>query len=120
MDPDPFLRNSFWTISIGSLINSITYLGLNPSTTQRFVALPTYKMARNALIFLMLGSGVITAMTGLIGMSIYAKYRDCDPSTANVSKFYCRVRQIITKKKDKPDVSINIINNITIISVHRQ
>lgn len=91
MDPDPFLRNSFWTISIGSLINSVTYLGLNPSTVQRFVALPTYKMARNALIYLMLGIGVITVLTGFIGMLIYARYKDCDPNTANVSVFYFHV-----------------------------
>ncbi|XP_025406146.1 sodium-coupled monocarboxylate transporter 1-like [Sipha flava] len=83
MDPDPFLRNSFWTTSIGSLINSIAYLGLNPSTVQRFVALPTYKLARNALMYLMLGVSTITSMTVLIGMLIYAKYKNCDPSTAN-------------------------------------
>lgn len=98
MDPDPFLRNSFWTISIGSLINSITYLGLNSSTIQRLVALPTYKLARNALILLMMGLCMITLVTGLIGMLIYAKYKDCDPSTANVSLFYFRVRSIIAKK----------------------
>lgn len=88
MDPDPFLRNTFWTICFGMPFQSIGLLGVHPSSVQRFVALPMLKKARYALIYFAMGSAVVKILTGAIGMIIYTKYKDCDPYTANVSTFY--------------------------------
>uniref|UniRef100_A0A2S2RBZ7 Sodium-coupled monocarboxylate transporter 2 n=1 Tax=Sipha flava TaxID=143950 RepID=A0A2S2RBZ7_9HEMI len=83
MDPNPFLRNTFWTIGIGMTIQWVTHLGIHPGTVQRFVSLPSYKKARYSLMYFLLGVGVVQGLTGLIGMLIYAKYKDCDPISAN-------------------------------------
>lgn len=85
MDPDPFLRNSFWTVSIGTIFSWINSLGIHPGAVQRFVALPTYNKARSALIYFIIGMGVVKILTGTIGMLIYTKYKDCDPIMSNVS-----------------------------------
>ncbi|KAL4085013.1 hypothetical protein QTP88_027860 [Uroleucon formosanum] len=83
MDPNPFLRNTFWTVSIGTTFQWLAGLGIHPGAVQRFVALPTYSKARKAAIFFILGMAVVKLLTGTIGMLIYAKYKDCDPLMAN-------------------------------------
>ncbi|VVC39884.1 Sodium/solute symporter [Cinara cedri] len=83
MDPDPFLRHSFWTVSIGMSLAWLNNLGIHPGAVQRFVALPSYNKARKSLIYFILGMGVVTLMTGTIGMLMYTKYKDCDPVMAN-------------------------------------
>lgn len=94
MDPDPFLRNSFWTIGLGLSIYWLLITGLHPGSIQRFVALPSYRKARKALIFYVIGMAIIQMSCGLIGLLIYTKYKECDPISANVSllgpkiKFY--------------------------------
>lgn len=85
MDPDPFLRNTFWTVSIGVTMLYISQLGNHPGTIQRCVSLPTYKKAKYSLIFFSLGMAVVKILSALIGMLIYTKYKDCDPILANVS-----------------------------------
>lgn len=85
MDPDPFLRNTFWTVSIGTTFSWVHNLGMHPGAVQRFVALPTYNKARKALIYFILGMGVVKFFTGAIGMLVYTKFKDCDPVMAGVS-----------------------------------
>lgn len=92
MDPDPFLRNTFWTVSVGTTFAWITQLGIHPGAVQRFVALPTYNKARKSLIYFILGMGVVKLLTGTIGMLIYSKFKDCDPILANVSIISQRCR----------------------------
>lgn len=84
MDPDPFLRNTFWTVSVGSIFACITQLSIHPGAIQRFVSLPTYSKARNSLIYFLIGVAIVVLLTGTIGMITYSKYKDCDPVTANV------------------------------------
>lgn len=86
MDPNPFLRNTFWTVFFGTLINYITNLGIQAGAVQRFIALPTQNKARKALIYFILGVGVIKLLTGAVGMLVYARYKDCDPILSNVSE----------------------------------
>lgn len=84
MDPDPFLRNTFWTVGIVLTFLYVTQLGIHPGTIQRCVALPTNKMAKHSLVYFAVGMAVVKILTGMIGMLIYAKYKDCDPNSANV------------------------------------
>jgi len=96
MNPDPFLRHTFWTVTIGTTFQWLTSLGIHPGAVQRFVALPTYGKARKAAFFFVFGMGVVKILTGAIGMLIYAKYKDCDPILANVSYFITAHRRVIT------------------------
>lgn len=88
MDPNPFLRNTFWTVSIGTIFQWIAQLGIHPGAVQRFVALPTYNKARSSLIYFVLGMAIVKVLTGSVGMLMYTKYQDCDPSLANVRVFH--------------------------------
>jgi hypothetical protein len=88
MDPNPFLRNTFWTVSIGTMFQWVAQLGIHPGAIQRFVALPTYSKARSSLIYFVLGMAVVKVLTGTVGMLMYTKYKDCDPSLANVRVIY--------------------------------
>lgn len=87
MDLNPFLRHTFWTISFGTTAQWLVSLGIHPSTIQRCVALPSMKKARNALIYFVFGVGFVQILTGIIGMLMYTKYKDCDCNAANVSMF---------------------------------
>lgn len=91
MDPDPFLRNTFWTVSIGWSLLWICHMGIHPGTVQRFIALPTYNKARMSMVYFLLGLIVVKLLSGMIGMLIYTKYKDCDPVLANVSVLYIRI-----------------------------
>ncbi|XP_050533671.1 sodium-coupled monocarboxylate transporter 1-like [Daktulosphaira vitifoliae] len=82
MDPNPFLRNSFWTVSIGVIFSWVYHLGMHPGAVQRFVSLPTYSKARKALIGFAIGMVVVKLLTGLIGMLMYTKFKNCDPIMA--------------------------------------
>ncbi|KAL5235937.1 hypothetical protein ACI65C_003347 [Semiaphis heraclei] len=83
MDPDPFLRNTFWTVTVGTTFQWLSGLGIHPGAVQRFVALPTYSKARSAAIWFVFGMAVVKVLTGAVGMLIYTKYKDCDPLMAN-------------------------------------
>lgn len=87
MDPDPFLRHTFWTITIGTTFSWLNFLGIHPGSIQRFVALPTVNKARKALIYFIVGTCVIKICSTTIGMLIYTKFKDCDPIMAGVSIF---------------------------------
>lgn len=88
MNPDPFLRNSFWTVSIGITLFWICDLGIHPGAIQRFVALPTYKNAQKSLIYYLIGIGVLQMLSGVVGLLIYTSYKDCDPRLARVGISY--------------------------------
>lgn len=83
MDPNPFLRNTFWTVTIGTTFQWLSALGIHPGAVQRFVALPTHGKARKAAVWFVLGICIVKILTGAIGMLIYTKYKDCDPLMAN-------------------------------------
>ncbi|VVC39887.1 Sodium/solute symporter [Cinara cedri] len=88
MDPDPFLRNSFWTVSIGTALHVISTIGVQAGSVQRFVSLPSYAKAGKSLIAFSLGMCVVKILTGCLGMLIYTKYQDCDPVLADYIKSY--------------------------------
>lgn len=85
MDPNPFLRHTFWTLSIGTVFSWVAQLGIHPGSIQRFVALPTYNKACKALMYFVFGVGVVQFFCSAVGMLIYTKYKNCDPVSTGVS-----------------------------------
>ncbi|XP_046659806.1 sodium-coupled monocarboxylate transporter 1-like [Homalodisca vitripennis] len=79
MDPSPFARSTFWTISLGSVFTWLSHVGVHPGTSQRFIAVSTVKEARAVLLWTCVGYVWVKAITTLLGMLIYAHYHDCDP-----------------------------------------
>lgn len=45
-DPNPLVRSSFWTVSLGLTINWIAGMGVGQTNLQRFLSVPNLKSAR--------------------------------------------------------------------------
>lgn len=45
MNPDPFARNTFWTVSIGLGVLWLSHAAVHPGAIQRFTAVATYSEA---------------------------------------------------------------------------
>ncbi|RUS87058.1 hypothetical protein EGW08_005211 [Elysia chlorotica] len=87
MNPDPFVRHTFWTLLIGGCTNMMTVYGANQTNLQRYASVRTLKGARWALLLcLPLWIFYLTVLC-LIGLVMYASFVTCDPlTTQTVSK----------------------------------
>ncbi|XP_024083167.1 sodium-coupled monocarboxylate transporter 1-like [Cimex lectularius] len=83
-DPDPTLRLSFWSASFGIWVFWASNTSFHPASIQRFISLPTMKMAKWSVLYTVLGTLFFLNLSGLIGLVIYAYYKDCDPYTTKV------------------------------------
>lgn len=83
MDPNPFVRNSFWTVSLGLTTLWISNLGVSQTCIQRFLAVPDIKFARKSVWIFVFGLIFIKGTSCLVGLIMYAKYEACDPVTTN-------------------------------------
>ncbi|KAF5284019.1 hypothetical protein FQR65_LT13626 [Abscondita terminalis] len=86
MSLDPTIRQTFWGIVFGMGVTYIGNLGINPSSIQRFLSLPTYDQAKKSVIIYGVGTIIAKLLSGFIGMLIFARYMDCDPLTAGFIK----------------------------------
>lgn len=87
MDPNPFVRSSFWTVSLGLTTLWISNLGVSPTCIQRFLAVPDIKYAKKSVWIFVLGLIFIKGASCLIGLIMYAKYEACDPiATKQIEK----------------------------------
>lgn len=81
MNPDPFVRTSFWTVTIGLSTMWIANLGVSQGCVQRFLAVPDLKAAKKSLIIFTGGLIFIKSCSCFTGLLMYAKYESCDPYT---------------------------------------
>lgn len=79
MDPNPFVRSSFWTVSLGLTSLWVSNLGVSQTCIQRFLAVPDIKFARKSVWIFVLGLIFIKGASCLVGLIMYAKYETCDP-----------------------------------------
>lgn len=86
MDPNPFVRTTFWTVAIGMSTLWVSMMGVNQSSMQRFLAVPDIRKARQTLISFIFGQIFVKSCCVLIGLIIYAKYESCDPFTTKEIK----------------------------------
>ncbi|KAF2892443.1 hypothetical protein ILUMI_13728 [Ignelater luminosus] len=78
-NPDPTIRNTFWTVLIGTLFSWTSFVGTNPATAQRFLAVSSLSEARKVLVIFIALAVITKIICGFSGLIIYAKYYDCDP-----------------------------------------
>lgn len=105
-DPNPLVRTSFWTVSIGLTVNWIAGMGVGQTNLQRFLSVPNLKSARRyealilcetrrtikrihslrfrSVVIFIVGMIVIKVLTIYIGMCLYAQYEHCDPVASGV------------------------------------
>lgn len=81
MNPDPFVRTSFWTVTFGLSTMWIANLGVSQGCVQRFLAVPDLKVAKKSLIIFTTGLIFIKSCSCFTGLLMYAKYESCDPYT---------------------------------------
>lgn len=87
MDPNPFVRTSFWTVSLGLTTLWISNLGVSQTCIQRFLAVPDIKFARKSVWIFVVGLIFIKGASCLVGLIMYAKYEACDPiATKQIEK----------------------------------
>ncbi|XP_058124280.1 sodium-coupled monocarboxylate transporter 1-like [Anopheles ziemanni] len=87
MDPNPFVRTSFWTVCFGLTTLWVSNLAVSQGCVQRFLAVPDLKVAKNSLIIFTAGLIFVKSCSCFIGLLIYAKYETCDPfSIQKISK----------------------------------
>ncbi|XP_035917651.1 sodium-coupled monocarboxylate transporter 1-like [Anopheles stephensi] len=87
MDPNPFVRTSFWTVCLGLTTLWVSNLAVNQGCVQRFLAVPDLRVAKNSLIIFTAGLIFVKSCSCFIGLLIYAKYESCDPfSIKKISK----------------------------------
>ncbi|XP_062551794.1 sodium-coupled monocarboxylate transporter 1-like isoform X1 [Armigeres subalbatus] len=79
MNPDPFIRSSFWTVTLGLSTIWIGTLGVSQGCIQRFLAVPDLKIAKKTLIIFTGGMIFIKSCSCFMGLLMYAKYEACDP-----------------------------------------
>ncbi|KAL7036977.1 hypothetical protein ACKWTF_009024 [Chironomus riparius] len=82
---DPTIRISFWTMIIGGTFFR-TYVGINQSMIQRFMALKNVHVARKCQITYIAGIFILNLMCYYNGLLLYASYHDCDPLTTKLAK----------------------------------
>ncbi|CAG5132760.1 unnamed protein product [Candidula unifasciata] len=82
MDPNPFIRHTFWTFLIGGCTNMMTVYGANQTNLQRYACVPTLKGARIALLLNLPLWLLYISVLSLLGLVMYAYYETCDPLMA--------------------------------------
>jgi sodium-coupled monocarboxylate transporter 8/12 len=76
---DPFIRQSFWSLFIGTLFYLSTLYCIDQQMLQRFQAAKSRKTAQRAVLMNIPGIVTITTLCCVIGLIVYAKYHKCDP-----------------------------------------
>jgi Na+/proline symporter len=90
VDPNPFLRSSFWMVSVGLTSMWISNIGITPECVQRFVAIPSLEDATKTCWIFGIGHIFIKLFSVYNGLLIFAKYsvEKCDPVyNGDVSKY---------------------------------
>lgn len=86
MNPSPFVRTSFWTLTVGMTTAWIAKLGVSQCCIQRFLAVPNIEVAKKSVWVFAFGLGALKLGAILLGLIVYAKYESCDPVTTKQIK----------------------------------
>ena len=80
-DFDPFVRSTFWMVSVGLTSMWVAGVGVSPECVQRFVAIPKKSDAVKAAWIFGIGHIFIKLFAVYNGLLIFAKYsmQKCDP-----------------------------------------
>ncbi|XP_054287316.1 putative sodium-dependent multivitamin transporter [Macrosteles quadrilineatus] len=85
-DLNPFERNTFWTVSVGSVFFWLAQIAVHPGAVQRFIAVSTIKESKAVMFWSFIGFFVIKSLVVCIGLLLYATYHDCDPVAIKMAK----------------------------------
>lgn len=86
MNPSPFVRTSFWTLTVGMTTAWVAKLGVSQCCIQRFLAVPNIEVAKKSVWVFAFGLGALKLGAILLGLIVYTKYEHCDPVTTKQIK----------------------------------
>ncbi|XP_059479015.1 sodium-coupled monocarboxylate transporter 1-like [Neocloeon triangulifer] len=89
MDPDPFRRQSFWSVVVGVYFMFLADCATGQSFVQRYLSVPDLKTATKTVVIFAIGLVGTLLLSVANGLLVYASYADCDP--------------IISQRASKPD-----------------
>ncbi|XP_045209408.2 sodium-coupled monocarboxylate transporter 1-like [Mercenaria mercenaria] len=75
----PFVRCTFWGLTIGSFIGQLTIYGANQTMLQRYMSISDVKKSQLALYVSLPVTMGLVSLVCIAGLVIYAAYHDCDP-----------------------------------------
>ncbi|XP_071113062.1 sodium-dependent multivitamin transporter-like [Haliotis cracherodii] len=81
---NPTTRHSFWSVAVGGGMMWMSYYAVNQCQIQRLLACPTLRKAQIAIWINALGLAAIVSLCCLIGVVMYAFYKDCHPLRYNL------------------------------------
>ncbi|KAL8568333.1 hypothetical protein ACOMHN_040906 [Nucella lapillus] len=83
-DPDPTLRQSFWSLVVGMTVSWTATYGVNQASVQRYCALPSLTKATVSVLLNIPGLMVLVLVACMAGVVIFAYYAKlgCDPYTS--------------------------------------
>ncbi|KAF5926539.1 hypothetical protein HPG69_001167 [Diceros bicornis minor] len=81
-NPNPLQRHTFWTIIIGGTFTWTGIYGVNQCQVQRYISCKSRFHAKMSLYINLLGLWAILICSVFCGLTLYSRYRDCDPWTA--------------------------------------
>uniref|UniRef100_UPI00358E755E sodium-dependent multivitamin transporter-like isoform X2 n=1 Tax=Myxine glutinosa TaxID=7769 RepID=UPI00358E755E len=79
MNPDPFVRHTFWTLSVGGMFMMLSLYGVNQAQVQRYLSSRSLREAQIACYVVFPCQQVMLALTSLVGLVMFARYGECNP-----------------------------------------
>ncbi|XP_076449745.1 sodium-coupled monocarboxylate transporter 1-like [Babylonia areolata] len=84
MDPNPFIRHTFWTLFIGGTMTSLIVYSSNQAMLQRYLSVRSERTAKWAIMIHLPISELFLALAMMSGLVMYATYYGCDPIASGV------------------------------------
>eukprot|EP00057_Strongylocentrotus_purpuratus_P008270 XP_011662744.1 PREDICTED: sodium-coupled monocarboxylate transporter 2 isoform X1 [Strongylocentrotus purpuratus] len=81
MRTDLTVRNTFWTVNIGTIMITYQTFGMNQAIVQRCISLGSAQKAKWAIGLAVFAEWFVLILMGISGVVMYAYYSDCDPYT---------------------------------------
>ncbi|XP_068915371.1 sodium-coupled monocarboxylate transporter 1-like [Tenebrio molitor] len=85
-DPDPTKRDTFWIVIVGTSVYWLSMAGIHQSCVQKYLSVPTLNQSRLTVVYFAVGLMIVTSCSVFIGLTMYARYADCDPFTTGAVK----------------------------------
>nr|XP_044251029.1 sodium-coupled monocarboxylate transporter 2 [Drosophila takahashii] len=84
IDPSPYARQTVWSVIIGGTFYITSISAVNQTVVHRYMSLPSLKMARASIAFMVIGGAFFTSVVCFLGLLIFDAYKDCDPLRAGL------------------------------------
>ncbi|XP_045487119.1 putative sodium-dependent multivitamin transporter isoform X1 [Pieris rapae] len=79
ISPDPTERHTIWSLGIGGFFTYLSLYAVNHTQVQRLMTVSTVEKSQKCLLWSWPVTVLLSFVTCLSGLAMYAVYKDCDP-----------------------------------------